>query len=123
MKERPKPQNIIKLRNFVGGFQLFRRFIKVLLDLLAPLTNLTDKGLENPQHDKTCGGTFQKIKERITQALIMTASTASNCEEPFTYHINARKVIVEASCTQFDRNGQETFVSCFSKRLSNAKES
>jgi RNase H-like domain found in reverse transcriptase/Reverse transcriptase (RNA-dependent DNA polymerase)/Integrase zinc binding domain/Chromo (CHRromatin Organisation MOdifier) domain/Retroviral aspartyl protease len=70
VKEWPQPQNIHKLRQFLGLANYFRRFIRNYSSIAAPLTRLT--GATVPyEWTMACQEAFELIKHALTNAPIL----------------------------------------------------
>lgn len=67
----PKPQNVQKLRQFLGLANYFRRFIKSYSSVAAPLTRLTSANTPF-NWSPICEEAFQMIKHALTRAPVLT---------------------------------------------------
>ena len=65
-----RPKSVFEIRNFLGLAGYYRRFIKDLSRLAAPMTRLTRKEVKFDWDDR-CEEAFQELKRRLTTALIL----------------------------------------------------
>lgn len=62
LRDWPRPTNLSELRGFIGILKIFRRFIKQLSHLAAPLTTLTRKGSGMYLWNDHCTKGFNDLK-------------------------------------------------------------
>jgi hypothetical protein len=66
-----RPRNVTEVRSFLGLAGYYRRFIKSFSQIALPLTRLTRK--DTPfVWDEECENSFRQLKERLTQAPVLT---------------------------------------------------
>ena len=65
-----RPKSVFEIRSFLGLAEYYRRFIKDLSQLAAPMTRLTRKWVKFEWNDP-CEKAFQELKRRLTSALIL----------------------------------------------------
>ena len=70
VKEWPEPQNVHKLRSFLGLANYFRRFMEGYSTIVSPLTNLTKKDVQWDWSPK-CQEAFEKVKTLLTEAPVL----------------------------------------------------
>ena len=67
----PIPTKLQELRSFLSLASYYRRYVQNFADIAAPLNRLTQK--DSPfVWDLSCQNTFQLLKEKLTQAPILT---------------------------------------------------
>jgi len=72
----PPPTNVKGIRSFLGHAGFYRRFIREFSKIVKPLCNLLNK--DTPfNFDKDCLATFDRLKEKLTTAPIITAPDRS----------------------------------------------
>ncbi|WMV30700.1 hypothetical protein MTR67_024085, partial [Solanum verrucosum] len=59
------------ITSFLGLTDYYRRFVEGFSSISSPLTNLTQKTMKF-QWSEACEKSFQKLKKRLTTALILT---------------------------------------------------
>ncbi|KAI1004709.1 hypothetical protein K3495_g3502 [Podosphaera aphanis] len=111
------PSSTSGVRSFIGYANYYRVFIRSLLEIIAPLTALTGKGVPfewGLEQQKT----FERLKTLFTQAPILTQRD------------HKKATFLEADCsnfalggalTQLDKNGQRRVVAYYSQKLSAAE--
>src|SRR5262249_34145160 len=67
----PRPTNVTEIQSFLGMAGYYRRFVKDFSKIAAPLTKLTRKQVRF-EWDDSCEQSFQKLKECLTSALVLT---------------------------------------------------
>ena len=85
------PTNVSDLRSFLGLASYYRRYIPRFADIAAPLHRLTDKGALF-SWDPACQSAFDILKERLTQAPVLTYPEFSPSSEPFSLQTDASAV-------------------------------
>ena len=65
-----KPKSVFEIRSFLRLAGYYRRFIEYFSQLEAPMTRLTQKGV-NFEWDELCEKAFQELKRRLTSAPIL----------------------------------------------------
>ena len=70
----PMPNNVIEVRSFLGLAGYYCRFVQNFSKITTHLTNLTTKATKYEWTDK-CEETFQKLKSRLTSALMLPMPT------------------------------------------------
>ena len=65
MFEWPRPATVIEVWSFLGLAGYYKRFIKNLFKIAAPLTRLTQKNVKFVWIDK-CEEHFQMLKDKLT---------------------------------------------------------
>ena len=69
-----QPKNVIEIRSFLGLAGYYRRFVKKNSLIVAPLTQLTRKGVKFDWDDK-CEQSFQELKNRLVTAPVLVLPT------------------------------------------------
>ncbi|GIM11516.1 hypothetical protein Vretimale_14990, partial [Volvox reticuliferus] len=86
----PTPTNLTQLRSFLGLANYFRRFLEKYSVMAKPLTDLTK--LNTPwAWSPLCEEAFNKIKQALVTAPVLTAPDYSDGAPPFS-------IICDASC-------------------------
>ena len=68
--EQPAPQNVVKLRSFLGQINYYAKFIENLSTLLAPLHHLTCK--DQPWNwTEECQRAFEEAKRQMSEAPVL----------------------------------------------------
>ncbi len=67
----PKPTTVKKLQHFLGFANFYRRFIRNLSVVAAPLTSLLQGGKQLLNWTHTSEQAFKQLKERFTSAPIL----------------------------------------------------
>lgn len=83
----PMPNNVIEVRSFLGLAGYYCRFVQNFSKITTHLTNLTTKATKYEWTDK-CEETFQKLKSRLTSALMLPMPTK---DEDFVVYSDAYK--------------------------------
>lgn len=108
------PTCVTDVQAFIGFANFYRRFIKDFSKIIAPLVNLTKKGIQF-RWDNTCELSFNALKEAFTTAPVL---------RPFDWN---KEVILETDASdyvsagvvsQYDDNGVLHPVAFFSKKHS-----
>ena len=68
------PRNVTEVRSFLGLACYYRRFLKGFLMTAAPMTRLLQKNVKFERSEK-CQVSFDKLKEFLTEALVLTQPT------------------------------------------------
>lgn len=114
------PKHITELsRCFVFLVRFFRRFIKDVSTIAAPLTNSTRNKSAITNRNKECDAAFLNLRELFTTAPI---TKASNWTKSFTCQTDTSQLSVGGTLSQFVNEGCEHVIYYFSKRLSPAEE-
>ena len=85
------PTNVSDLRSFLGLASYYRRYIPRFADIAAPLHHLTEKGATF-RWDPACQTAFDTLKEKLTQAPILTYPEFLPSSEPFSLQTDASAV-------------------------------
>ena len=85
------PTNVSDLRSFLGLASYYRRYIPRFADIAAPLHRLTEKGATF-QWDPACQTAFDTLKEKLTQAPILTYPDLLPSSKPFSLQTDANAV-------------------------------
>ena len=72
--ERKPPRNVTEVRSFLGLACYYRRFIKGFSMNAAPMSRLLQKNVKFEWSEK-CQISFDKLKEFLTEAPVLTQST------------------------------------------------
>ena len=65
------PQNVTKVRSFLGLADYYRRFVRGFSIIASPLTKLLRKGIKFEWTDK-CQNSFEQLKGMLVEALVLT---------------------------------------------------
>ena len=65
-----RPKSVFEIRSFLGLAGYYKRFIKDLSRIAAPMTRLTRKEVQFEWDDR-CEEAFQELKRRLTSAPIL----------------------------------------------------
>ena len=87
MMEWPRPTNVTEVRSFLGLAGYYRRFVKDFSKIAFSLTNLLKKAIKFKWTNK-CEEAFQKLKNRLTSALVLTLPVDG---EEYTIYNDASK--------------------------------
>ena len=68
------PRNVTEACSFLGLAGYYKRFIKGFSMTTAPMTRLLQKNVKYEWSEK-CQRSFDKLKEFLTEALVLTQST------------------------------------------------
>ncbi|XP_058746374.1 uncharacterized protein LOC131619278 [Vicia villosa] len=79
---RERPKNAIEVRSFLGLAGYYRRFIMGFSKLALPLTRLTRKEVSFKWNSE-CEKSFQKLKEKLTTALVLVIPDPNRSYEVF----------------------------------------
>lgn len=71
VKSWERPKNVTEIRSFLGLAGYYRKFVKGFSSIARPLTQLTQKDQSFIWSEK-CEASFQRLKEKLTSALILT---------------------------------------------------
>ena len=71
MENWEQPTTVTEVRSFLGLAGYYRRFIEGFSKIARPLHCLTRKGVKFEWTDM-CEGSFQKLKEKLTSAPVLT---------------------------------------------------
>ena len=85
------PTNVSDLRSFLGLASYYRQYIPHFADIAASLHRLTEKGAtfwRNP----ACQTAFDTLKEKLTQAPILTYPVLLPSSKPFSLQTDANAV-------------------------------
>jgi len=106
----PSPDNLTKLRAFIGLINYYERFIRNLSDMLRPLNNLLKKNVPF-RWSKACELAFSKAKAEFESDKILVpfdpklplvlATDASPCGSCTITHISRRKRAYYTMCFKF----------------------
>ena len=69
-----QPKNVTEIRSFLGLTEYYRLFMEHFSLIFTPLTRLTRKRVKF-EWDKKCEQSFQKLKNRLIPALVLTFLT------------------------------------------------
>ncbi|PKA58643.1 RNA-directed DNA polymerase like [Apostasia shenzhenica] len=73
----PKPTSVSEIRSFLGLVGYYRKFVKSFSQIAMPLSKLTQKAVQF-EWDVDCEASFQKLKECLVSAPILTLPEGSN---------------------------------------------
>ena len=93
------PTNVTEVRSFLGLAGYYRKFIEGFSKIATPLTKLTRKE-EKFIWSEACQNSFDKLKQRLTTALVLTLPSGS---EGFTVYCDASKQGLGCVLMQHDR--------------------
>eukprot|EP00245_Coleochaete_scutata_P000411 TRINITY_DN1051_c1_g1_i1.p1 TRINITY_DN1051_c1_g1~~TRINITY_DN1051_c1_g1_i1.p1 ORF type:complete len:1227 (+),score=252.29 TRINITY_DN1051_c1_g1_i1:430-3681(+) len=114
----PRPEDVSRLRAFLGLAGYYRRFVQGYSTIAKPLTLLTR--LDQPyEWGEAQEGAFRKLKERLVSAPILGRPRG---DRPFTLHTDWSAVGLGAVLTQQDDEGRE-YVVAYASRSNNSAES
>ena len=68
------PRNVTEVHSFLGLAGYYRRFVKGLLMTATPMMRLLQKNVKFEWSEK-CQSSFEKLKEFLTEALVLTQPT------------------------------------------------
>ena len=85
------PTNVSDLRSFLGLASYYRRYIPRFADIATPLHRLTERGATF-RWDPACQTAFDTLKEKLTQAPILTYPEFLPSSEPFSLQTDASAV-------------------------------
>jgi hypothetical protein len=103
VKEYPRPTNLTEARGFIGLALYYRRFIQDFSKIAKPIMELFQKNVKFKWNEK-CEGSFQKLKEKLTTALVLAYP---NFEKEFIIHTDASGYAIGAILSQEDNEGKE----------------
>ena len=78
-----RPKNVAEIRSFLGLTDYYRRFVKDLSSIVAPMTRLTSKEVRF-EWDAECENTFRELKVRLTSAPVLTIPDSEELYEVYT---------------------------------------
>jgi RNase H-like domain found in reverse transcriptase/Reverse transcriptase (RNA-dependent DNA polymerase)/Integrase zinc binding domain/Integrase core domain/gag-polyprotein putative aspartyl protease len=112
----PAPEDKHQLRSFLGLCTYYRRFVKGFADIAKPMHRLTE---DKQPYDwtKTCQDSFDKLKELLCSAPILTYPTVGS---KFIVDTDASNTGIGGVLSQIE-HGEERVVAYFSKTLSKAE--
>ena len=85
------PTNVSDLRSFLGLASYYRRYIPRFADIATPLHRLTERGATF-RWDPACQTAFDTLKEKLSQAPILTYPEFLPSSEPFSLQTDASAV-------------------------------
>nr|GFA22466.1 reverse transcriptase domain-containing protein [Tanacetum cinerariifolium] len=88
----PHPTTIKGIRSFLGHAGFYRRFIKDFSKISRPMSHLLEKNAPFVFSDD-CVQAFQTLKEKLTEAPILTAP---NWDQPFELMCDASEFVIRA---------------------------
>lgn len=115
----PRPRSLTEPRGFIGHLQFIRRFIRRFSHIVAPMANLTKKGIGIARWDAECDGAFLKLKDAITTTPVLVSS---DWQKPFLCHVDASQRAVGGTLTQLDDEGVDRVVAYYSRKLPSAEQ-
>ena len=118
MQNAPVPQNIIKIKSFLGLINYYRKFLPDLSSLLAPLNNLLQKGTKW-NWTETQQTAFDKAKSLVQSSVVLAHYDAS---KKLVLACDASPYGVGAVLSQYQDDGVEKPVAFASRSLSKAEK-
>lgn len=116
IKEFPAPRSVTEVKSFLGLANYYRRFVKGMAEIAAPLNRLTKKGVDFVWSDE-CQASFNAIKERLISEPILAYP---RFDKPFIIQCDASAWACGAIlCQEID--GKEQVV-CYAGRKFNDAE-
>ena len=103
------PQNVSELKSFLGICNYYRRYVKDLPRLAAPLNRLLQTGVAwrwagDPEHKA-----FELLKQKLIEAPVLRRPDFSR---PFELHTDWSSTGLGAVLAQRDEDGKEYVVTC-----------
>lgn len=117
VKNWPDPQNVKDVQSFLGLAGYYRRFIPNFSEIASPMTQLTKKNKTFIWTAK-CSESFQKLKDLLIKAPILTFPTT---EDHYILDTDPSANGIGAVLSQI-HNGQERVISYASKTLNQAEK-
>ena len=87
----PQPTDAPAIRQFLGLASYYRRYIPNFSNVAAPLTKLTQKGVQYSWNTK-CEDAFQLLKSKLSQSPILAYPKIGWDESPFTLQTDASDI-------------------------------
>ena len=113
INEMPVPKNVTDVRRILGAAGFFRRHVPNFSSVVAPLTNLTKKGIKfewRTEHDLS----FRKLKHLLTTAPVLKRPDFSL---PFELHTDASSIAIGSCLMQYNSDGYPCAVAYHSRKL------
>lgn len=117
VKNWPEPQNVKDVQSFLGLAGYYRRFIPNFSEIASPMTQVTKKN-KTFNWTAKCSESFQKLKDLIIKAPILTFPTT---DDHFILDKDASANGIGAVLSQI-HNGQVRVISYASKTLNQAEK-
>lgn len=126
LKNWPRPTNVHEVRQFLGMAEYYRRCIKDLAKISAPLSDLlktTDEALRKKkfravQWNLACEKAFQELKDRLTTSPVVRQPIR---DQPFTIETDASEWAIGAVLLQRQEDGILHPVAYDGRKLSGAE--
>ena len=84
VRDWPTPVDVSNLRSFLGLASYYRRYIHQFAEIAGPLHHLTNKGVPFIWSG-TCQAAFVQLKEKLTQAPVLTYPFLAHLQTRFHY--------------------------------------
>lgn len=118
VRKMPRPDNLTKLRAFIGLINYYGRFIKNLSDLLRPLNNLLKKNVPF-RWSKACESAFKKAKIEFESNKILVPFDP---KLPLVLATDASPYGVGAVLSHTYPDGSERIIQCASNSLTETQK-
>jgi hypothetical protein len=112
----PEPKNVSDVRRFVGTASWYRRFVPHFASVIAPLAQLTRKGVPFSWTEE-CSSAFVRVKELLISAPILSSPDFSR---QFVVQCDASSYGLGAVLTQTFDDGEKP-ISYLSRSLTRAE--
>lgn len=111
----PYPNSLLELNTFLGYLIFYRKFISCFLSVAAPLTFLTEDGVDVKMglESAKCKADFASLKDSFTKALLLQNFDFA---KPPTLHVDSSKYVLSTVLSQPDAQGFLCLVSFLSKK-------
>ena len=99
VRDWPTPVDVSNLRSFLGLASYYRRYIHQFAEIAGPLHHLTNKGVPFIWSG-TCQAAFVQLKEKLTQAPVLTYPFFGPSADPFSLQTDASSTGIGAILEQ-----------------------
>ncbi|KAI3384994.1 hypothetical protein SNEBB_009810 [Seison nebaliae] len=114
---RLRPGNKKEVRSLIGVVNFYRRHIPKLSSKIAPLVNLTKKGVKFVW-DEACEDAFHDVLRAMKSPVVLAHA---NYDKPFILTTDASCVGIGSVLSQVQDDGQERPISFYSRKLSDTQ--
>ena len=118
IKDVPKPKNVTEVKSFLGLVSYYSRFVKNFADIVAPLYDLTQKGIKFVWSTE-CDNAFENIIKQLTKSNHVLANYDGKSK--LILEVDASPIGLGAVLKQCNKSGKESTIFFASRKLQKAE--
>ena len=115
------PRSIKETQQVMGFLSYNRKFVKGFADLAKPIYSLIDKQRKKFQWTEGCQRSFEEIKKRISEGIVLTIPQVDDPQQSYTVTVDASQDGYGGELTQVQHGVRRT-LAYFSKKVPEHKK-